>query len=103
MPDPALHEANEILRRINENEELHDLELDGFIRGTRAGKTISVTLDVLKNSLRKQVGDWESALVDYILGNATLDDLKRCIVDIRNVAGCIFLKVCETKEGPNIA
>jgi len=98
MPEQALHEANEILRQINENADLHDLELDGFIRGFRAGKTLNVGMQLLLNSLRKQVGDWESIFIDYILGNATLDDLKRRLADIRNVAGVIFLKVCERQK-----
>ena len=91
-------EANEILQKINNTEELSSLELDGFLRGIRDGKTMNVTLDVMKNSLAKQVSDWNSAFIDYILGNRTLSDLKRCLADIRNVAGVIFLKVCERQN-----
>ena len=98
MSKHDIFEAAEILKRINDNEQLSSLELDGFIRGIRAGKTMDVNLDVLKNSLMKQVGDWNSAFVDYILGTATLGDLQRCIADIRNVAGVIFLKLCEKRN-----
>lgn len=86
-----IFEAAELLKTINDNDELSSLELDGFIRGIRKGKTLNVNLDMLTHSLRKQMGDYESKRIDYILGKATIDDLKRCLADIRNVAGCIFI------------
>lgn len=94
-----IFEAAELLRKINENDELRSLELDGFIRGIRKGKTMDVDLSRLRYSLRKQMGDYESKWIDHILGEATKDDLKRYVADIRNVAGIIFLKLCEKKEG----
>ena len=89
--------ATELLKAITDNDELSSLELEGFIRREEKGKTIGVSLDTLRHSLRKQQADYDSTWIDFILGNATIADLKRCIADIRNVAGCIFL-VLDSKK-----
>jgi len=69
--------ATELLKAITDNDELSSLELEGFIRGEEKGKTIGVSLDTLRHSLRKQQADYDSTWI--------------------NVAGCIFL-VLDSKK-----
>jgi hypothetical protein len=78
---------------------LQNLEINGFIRGENKGKTMDVPLPVIFGSLQKQWKDLEesylrSALKTH-LRRKDGEDLKRRIADLRNVAGCLFLKLEE--------
>jgi len=83
-------ESLKIYHDLENCTELHRLEADGFIRGTEKGKTMNVPLWDLEESLRKQYRDWIKASVD---GN--VHEMKRTLADLRNLAGCVFLKIQE--------
>ena len=76
--------------RHSENPELKGLEIQGFLRGLKRGKTMDVPLHVLFASLEKQHRDW---LIAY--GGANISEMKKTLADLRNVAGIIFLKLNE--------
>jgi len=77
---------------ISENKELKKLELKGFIRGAKKDKTMNVPLDDVVDGLRKQYKDfiyvWNSLEPDK-------EEMKRTLADLRNTAGCVFLKLVE--------
>ena len=76
---------------ITINKELKALEIEGFVRGLRKGKTMNVTLDkIVLESLHKQYLDFLKAY-----GSQDKDEMKRTLADLRNVAGCVFLKILE--------
>jgi len=77
---------------IQKNGELQTLEIEGFQRGVKRKKTLDMTLDVLFESLGKQYRDFARAYRIY-----DREDMKRCLADLRNVAGCFFLKLIEKK------
>lgn len=99
---------------INGNVELQNLEIDGFMRGEQQGKTMDVPFETVVQSLRKQNMDFQESYLRYMQiirlskavkdRNLTLDaaalvlDLKRRVADIRNVAGCVFLKLCTEEK-----
>jgi len=77
---------------IRNNGELQTLEIEGFQRGVKRKKTMDVTLDVLFESLGKQYRDF---LRSYGMNDG--ENMKRCLADLRDVAGCFFLKLTEKK------
>ena len=77
---------------IRNNGELQTLEIEGFQRGAKRKKTMDVTLDVLFESLGKQYRDF---LRSYGMNDG--ENMKRCLADLRDVAGCFFLKLTEKK------
>lgn len=84
----------ELWNEIRENPRLKYFELMGFRRGLRRHKTMDVELGRVFESLKKQWNDLRDA---YMLC-ADEATLMRCIADLRNVAGCLFLKI-EKREG----
>lgn len=82
--------AVEILTKIVQCTELHRLEADGFLRGERKGKRMNVPWQDIVASLDKQYHDWLNA---YAEGDP--DAMKRTLADLRNLAGCVFLKIKE--------
>ena len=83
----------DIYNAIQASKELDDLEIQGFIRGDEKGKTMDVPLQALFVSLAKQYNDWVDAYDTRIISK-----MKRSIADIRNVAGCVFLKLMEVSK-----
>lgn len=79
--------------RIINDPDLRKLELQGFVEGTAEGKTMDVPFGTLVESLDKQCGDFFTA---YNEGKGR-KAIKKALADIRNVAGCCFLKLKETK------
>ena len=87
--------------KIFANGELIDLERQGFERGR--GKTMDVDWLVVSLSLKKQMADLEHAINVGLInapnqGLYNLDEIKRAIADVRNVAGCLFLKIQEIEK-----
>ena len=82
-----------LFTRINHNKKLLRLELEGFARGIDRKKTMDVSIQVLNDSLHKQYLDFLKAY-----GNDDHLEMKRCLADLRNVAGCFFLKLEETQK-----
>lgn len=80
----------DIYNRINANVELETLEMKGFIEGEKKGKTMDVTLAELVDSLVKQKEDFQEAYE-----NKQISAMKKALADLRNVAGCVFLKLLE--------
>lgn len=76
---------------ISENKELKKLEIEGFVRGCEQGKTMNVAFSVVAKSLRKQWNDWVK-----VRFSSDPEKMKRALADLRNVAGCLFLKLQET-------
>ena len=79
-----------IYNKIQANIELQNLELRGFIKGDKKGKTMDVPLVALKMNLAKQFRDWLNAY-----DSKNILDMKKALADLRNVAGCVFLKLLE--------
>lgn len=78
---------------IYQNEELIKLEKQGFIHGEKQGKTMNVTTHDLHKSLLKQ---WRDYIKAY--NSENVDDIKITLADLRNVAGCLFLKLQEEQK-----
>jgi hypothetical protein len=77
--------------RIHGNKQLQELEKAGFLRGIKRRKTMNVSLKEIEDSLDKQYHDFLKAY-----GDNDKKMMLRCLADLRNVAGCVFLKL--TKE-----
>ena len=77
--------------------DLRKLEFSGFVEGVALGKTMNVPLKTLAASLDKQYHDF---LKTY--GDDDPEAMKMALADLRNVAGCVFLKLKETKPKPVI-
>ena len=88
----------DIYNTINTSKELEDLEIKGFLRGEKAGKTTNVPIGVIYESLSKQVKDLQDAYQFYQINSSQKEELKQKIADLRNVAGCLFLKLQEVRE-----
>lgn len=86
--------GKKIWEKIQKNEKLKELELAGFRRGDRKGKTMDVPLSEMFGSLSKQWKDLHDA---YYLGLDT-GTLMKHIANLRNVAGCLFLKIDPSEE-----
>ena len=92
--------ALKLWRQIRENISLEEMEKDGLFRGEERGKKPDVSFDILVGSLSKQMEDCHTAIQrlnnEYYL---TLDEakteLKKCLADLRNVAGIMFLRLEE--------
>jgi len=82
--------------KIESCRDLKLLEIRGFIRGEEKGKTIDVPLEKVFQSLKKQWEDLETTYFKY--GSFYPSKLKKCIADLRNVAGCLFLKLLELEK-----
>lgn len=88
-------------KKIWEHGILKRFETEGFIRGSKKGKTMEVPLANLVESLEKQVMDFQQAYYAYLINQdqENVDDFKQKIADIRNLAGCVFLKLSSGNEG----
>lgn len=87
-------EVAEILQcSISGNKELKKLEIEGFVKGTKEGKTMNVPILTIIDSLKKQWKDWEKVRFSSNPGR-----MKRALADLRNVAGCLFLKLQEVEK-----
>lgn len=92
-------------KELARNKKLKQLENDGFHRGEKQGKTINVRLPEMWKSFRKQCDDLKGAYEEVLekqtypygsfsqLTQADIDHLMQCVADVRNVAGCFFLKL----------
>jgi len=83
----------EIYNTIQASKELEELEIKGFLQGEQRGKTMDVTLKTMFESLKKQYRDWVKAY-----NSKQISEMKKSVADVRNVAGCIFLKLLEGGE-----
>ena len=89
---------HKLLKQIQDNKELLALEEAGFLRGDEKGKTMDVLPEVLMRSIMKQHGDLANSYHKYFFNKRYTEarkDLLQKIADIRNVAGCLFLKIVE--------
>jgi len=94
--DEAERRAQRMLESLVNNDELNRLELGGFVRGFNKGKTMHVTFKDLFNEVHKQYIDWVGAYGDsQDMTASDIAELKRTLADLRNVAGCAFLKLQE--------
>lgn len=90
--------ALRLWEQIRENVCLEELEKDGLCRGEQRGKKPDVPVEVLQDALGKQYRDFMRAY-----GVFDENERKRCLADLRNVAGILFLKLdgqftCPSKE-----
>jgi hypothetical protein len=104
---PSEKEALELYNKIRNNKTLQTLEETGFKLGVARGKSIDVDISVIKNSLQKQYDDFQEAYfrfsTPFFAGSMepvtregrelNKQKLEKCIADLRNVAGCLFLKI----------
>ena len=80
---------HKLWKAIRNNKKLQALEKRGFTRGKRKGKTMNAPLGEFYSSLSKQWRDFADAYVCC----ADVGHVMRCLADLRNVAGCLFLKL----------
>ena len=90
--------AQQLHRAIMDNVELRAYELRGLLRGEEDGKTMNVPLSTVLHSLEKQEKDLAEAILKFYVKQVDAASLKKCLADIRNVAGLCFLKLQE-EEG----
>jgi len=84
-------DSDELWNKIRNNEMLQVREREGFKRGEARGKHMDYAAwTIFEISLVKQ---WNDLFKAMCTGKAS--DKMRCIADLRNVAGCLFLKVEE--------
>ena len=81
--------------QIKENGKLNRLEIAGLGEGKRRGKSPHVSFEELHKALQKQWKDLEKAC-------ARTDQewpmaVEKCLADLRNVAGILFLNVSGEK------
>ncbi len=80
--------ALELWRQISENWDLEQLEKEGLWRGEARGKKPDVPVEELQDALGKQYRDFMRAY-----GIFDESEMKRCLADLRMVAGILFLKL----------
>lgn len=102
-------------KEIQRNKELRKLEQEGFERGEKRGKKLTVHMHEVWKSFQKQYIDLENAYQQIVnkqtypydsfskLEQADVDYFKKCIADLRNVAGCLFLKMRDLKAIQELA
>jgi len=78
--------------------QIKEAELEGFQRGEKKGKTMNgIHSWSLLGSLLKAMDDlkleWDKHPLPFLPEEAAI--IKTKIADVRNVAGCLFLKVLE--------
>lgn len=83
-----IFDALKLWERIRQNLVLEELEKEGLCRGEQRGKKPDVSIDVLALAVHKQYRDFVRAYVDD-----DKKEMKRCLADLRNVAGLVFLKL----------
>ena len=92
---------SELRKRITHNGKLRTFEILGFLRGEQKGKTMNVDPYALMEGVRKQMLDLEARWATYYvtimpsLKEKHLEEVEKAIADLRNNAGCLFLKLEE--------
>lgn len=103
---------NEMHVLLTNNDELRAFELSGFITGAEKGKTMNVSINEVVESYEKQAIDFMLCWNEYLRtrlrekqklipkgsSSKSLSRLKRCLADVRNLAGCVFLKIQEMER-----
>jgi len=91
---------SKLYEKIARNGELIEYEKIGFEKGEKKGKTMDVDAYVVLRSLEKQMADlsyhFDMRMLD-VYEDFDLSAIKQAIADVRNVAGCLFLKIQETE------
>jgi len=86
-------EETSLWKIINNNPRLQTLEKEGFKRGEKEGKTMNVSIETIFESLEKQWKDVVEAWDTHKDWKNAPDLLKTKLADLRNVCGCMFLKI----------
>jgi len=86
-------EAQRMLEALVNNDELNKHELLGFAKGAMKGKTMDTALDTLFTDVLKQFTDLAKAN-----NSKNLKAMKQASADLRNSAGCYFLKLQELEK-----
>jgi hypothetical protein len=98
MSEPPLADQPIILHyAIVSDPDLRKLELLGFVKGAVKGKTMNVPFTEIVHSLDKQYHDFLRAY-----GDDDTEAIFMALADLRNVAGCVFLKLKEIRVKPVI-
>ena len=97
--------SRELWLKVTCNIDLVNLEKAGFIHGVEKGKVMDTNIETIYESLVKQMTDLDKVFIKmlFLEGQPTISpeeiyEIKQCIADIRNVAGCLFLKVAEFEK-----
>lgn len=77
-----------LFNSIKNNKDLNEYELSGLAEGQKRGKKPNVSLEVLNDALHKQYLDFLKAY-----GQDDEERMKKCLADLRNVAGIFFLQI----------
>lgn len=93
-------EALKCWERIAENKRLSTLEKVGFDIGISRGKTMDVSIEIMNGSVSKQWKDYKWAWENYLRDKSELNRqaVETAIANLRNVAGCMFLKIEEERK-----
>jgi hypothetical protein len=104
VTDSRVIEMHKLLEQIRSDPDLLQLEELGFRRGDERGKTMDVGLDDLYHSLQKQMDDVQETYRDFDIykhpeaRKIVHGQVLKSLADLRNVAGCLFLKLVEVVE-----
>jgi hypothetical protein len=77
---------------IHENDQLESSEKLGLVRGEERGKSPNVDEVTLFTAFKKQWIDFEKSLRVH-----DEEQMKKCLADIRSVAGIYFLRIAKVK------
>lgn len=88
---------DEIKKLVDDNAELQEMEEIGWKKGAAKGKTMECCYVTIMLGLEKQINDLKYHLDVHSLEEdpAVLIDARQAVADVRNVAGCLFLKLQE--------
>lgn len=78
--------------------ELKYHELEGFKRGVLQGKSMDVSVDDMRFQVKRQFRQLTSEFYPNYDKPERIKKIKRRIADLRNVAGCLFLKIQELEK-----
>ena len=85
--------AIKLVQKIEANEKLKALELDGFVNGEIKGKAMKgVTKKEMYNIIENQIADFRR---DYYYSE---EKLLKTLADLRNVCGLMFLLIDNSKQ-----
>jgi hypothetical protein len=79
-----------LYHEIRADSDLAECELAGLTKGEKRQKKPNVPIEILFYSLQKQWRDFEKA---YRKNADNNEEVKKCLADIRNVAGILFLNL----------
>ena len=85
----------ELKKAVDDNAELKEMQDIGWKKGASKGKSMAVHYVTMMLALEKQMKDLQYLFDVYAMEEKIplIIDIRQAIADVRNVAGCLFLKM----------